>query len=814
MIGCRSLTHTLIWINKAVLEEQSLNDLFNGLKIYEAEVKNSSSTGATTQNLAFRRTVLVETSTSNALVSKCNGVGNYDWSFQAKEEHANYALMAFSSSSSSFDNELSPTKPEQDLSYTNRPTTPIIEEWVSDSEDESKTKAPQIVPSFVQFTEQVKSPRHYVQHVKTSILAATPNPASLKPASSGKRRNRKACFMCKSLDHLIKDCDYHEKKMAKPTARNHAHRGNHKHYAPIVTLPNWVAAEYRYVESLEKEIDELESDKAEFSNTYDMILQESVSKDVMCSYLLSLSDLDALDELQCLYLHKVKEYTVLPNNSQVKLKKTQVEVHPRIPSNSNKTKSVTACNDSSNSRTSNVNAVCATCNRCLVDSNHFAWVTKMLNDVNARTKKPNVVPVTTRKPKVHANKSVATTHKKKVASKSNNQKPHSYFRMLYEKTNKTWKGWIEQQSPSGYKWVPKTKNKWVPKTKMQWVPKAKKENVQQRIVQLILFIVDSGCMKIDIINSTLSHGQGLSNSSMVMVLKTFSSQLRLYQPAFKEGYRDWSTKAKIYANVPSQQELDILFGPLYDEFFNAGSNPQDKQLTTNIQPTSTPSTLKYVHAKENSNDQVEEEHLPYDEFTNPFCEPAQEFVESSSHNIAQKSFPIYQMDVKTEFLNGLLKEEVYVAQPDGFVDPDHLEKVYQLRKALYGLKQAPRAWYDELSKFLTSKGFTKGLQIHQSPHGIFINQAKYTLKILHKHGMDKGQIIGTPMATKPKLDADLSGNPINQTDYRSKIGSLMYLTSSRPDIVQATHLSRSSLTLTLGHFKKAVRHQSSGSLKL
>nr|GEV67915.1 retrovirus-related Pol polyprotein from transposon TNT 1-94 [Tanacetum cinerariifolium] len=167
-------------------------------------------------------------------------------------------------------------------------------------------------------------------------------------------------------------------------------------------------------------------------------------------------------------------------------------------------------------------------------------------------------------------------------------------------------------------------------------------------------------------------------------------------------------------------------------------------------------------------------------------------------------------------------EEVYVAQLEGFVDPDHPEKVYRLRKALYGLKQAPRAWYDELSKFLTSKGFTKDptlftirygedillvqiyvddiifgstnpkyskrfeklmhsrfemslmgemkffleLQIHQSPRGIFINQAKYTLEILHKYGMDKGQSIGTPMATKPKLDADLSGNPLVTTVVR------------------------------------------------
>ncbi|GJY10660.1 retrovirus-related pol polyprotein from transposon TNT 1-94 [Tanacetum coccineum] len=75
---------------------------------------------------------------------------------------------------------------------------------------------------------------------------------------------------------------------------------------------------------------------------------------------------------------------------------------------------------------------------------------------------------------------------------------------------------------------------------------------------------------------------------------------------------------------------------------------------------------------------------------------------------AYKSFLIYQMDMKTTFLNGLLKIEVYVAQPNGFVDPDHPDKFYRLRKALYGLKQAPRAWYDELLNFLISKGFTKG----------------------------------------------------------------------------------------------------------
>nr|GEX87910.1 hypothetical protein [Tanacetum cinerariifolium] len=190
---------------------------------------------------------------------------------------------------------------------------------------------------------------------------------------------------------------------------------------------------------------------------------------------------------------------------------------------------------------------------------------------------------------------------------------------------------------------------------------------------------------------------------------------------------------------------------------------------------------------------AQEEGIDFEESFAPVArlEAVRIFVAYAAH----KSFPIYQMDVKMAFLNGPLKEEVYVAQPDGFVDTDHLEKVYRLRKALYGLKQALRAWYDELSKFLTSKGFTKALEIHQSPRGIFINQTKYALEILHKHGMEKGQSIGTPMATKPKLDADLSETPVDQTDYRSKIRSLMYLTSSRPDIVQAILITSDALIL-------------------
>ncbi|GKB39706.1 hypothetical protein Tco_0884648 [Tanacetum coccineum] len=129
----------------------------------------------------------------------------------------------------------------------------------------------------------------------------------------------------------------------------------------------------------------------------------------------------------------------MPNTSQVTFKKTKVEDHIRISSISNQTKSVTACNDNLKSRTSNVNAVCATCGKCVFNSNHDACVYKFLNDVNARTKKPNVVPISTRKPKSQANKTVATPPKKTVASNPTITKSKSYYRMLYEKTSTTWK---------------------------------------------------------------------------------------------------------------------------------------------------------------------------------------------------------------------------------------------------------------------------------------------------------------------------------------------------------------------------------------
>ncbi|KAI3697976.1 hypothetical protein L6452_31083 [Arctium lappa] len=212
-----------------------------------------------------------------------------------------------------------------------------------------------------------------------------------------------------------------------------------------------------------------------------------------------------------------------------------------------------------------------------------------------------------------------------------------------------------------------------------------------------------------------------------------------------------------------------------------------------------------------------------------------------------KDFIVYQMDVKSTFLNGKLNEEVYVEQPPGFYDPKHRNYVYKLDKALYGLKQAPRAWYDTLSSFLISENFERdkidntlffrkikghiilvqiyvddiifgstnpslctrfaermkkeykmsmmgeltyflGLQIKQSEKGTFICQGKYVKDILKKFDLTQTSAMKTLMAPPLTLNKDPFGKPVNVTTYRGMIGSLLYLTASRLDIMYSTCL--------------------------
>nr|GEV92469.1 hypothetical protein [Tanacetum cinerariifolium] len=860
-------------------------------------------------------------------------------------------------------------------------------------------------------------------------------------------------------------------------------------------------ADLKYVESLEKEIDKLKSDKAEFLDMYDVILQECVSNDVKCSYLQSLSNLDALVELQCMYLYKVKECDCLAQKLSKQTESVSKKIHTELLQRFAKVEKHLISLEIALQKCKEQNITVSELKKLIEKGKGKSMDTKfdrpsVIRQPNAQrtpkpsvlgklapfsnslervyfpktmsvskanvseglsrpvtiqtlpqatkkaasntnvlkpriTKKPTVVPISTRKPKTQANKSVVTHHKKQFAPilgygdlvqgnvtinrvyyvkglnhnlfsvgqfcdadlKAAFRKSTCFVRDLQGNDLLTAWLWHRRLSRLNFNYINLLSKKdiLIGLPKLKYVKdqlcsscelsKAKRSSFMSKVVpsskrrlnllqmdlcgpmrvasingkKYILVIIDDYsrytwtlflCSKDEtpkVLKDFLMMIQRNLQASMITIrtyrgteflnktLNAFLKEEGIEHQTFtartpeqngvaerqnhkmkekgdqcilvgyftqSKGYRVYNKrtrmivesihirfneikevsetsvanntsglipqqrKASDYDNpdpvpqrqdvssladehVPSQQELNLLFGPLYGEFFNVGSNPQDKQPSTNIPSTSATSNHTNMQAEENNNDQAEEgEQLQDDEFTNPFCAPAQEEAESSSQNIsnsnvptfnqpqvfeyrwikdhpleqvhgnpsrpvqtrrqlasdpkmskgyaqeegidieesfapvarfeavwifiayaAHKSFPFYQMDVKTTFLNDPLKEEVYVAQLDRFVDFNHPEKVYRLRKALYGLKQAPRAWYDELSKFLTSKGLTK--------------------EMLYKHGMEKGQSIGTPMATKPKLDADLSGNPLDQTDYRSKIGSLMYLTSSRPDIVQA-----------------------------
>nr|GEU52831.1 retrovirus-related Pol polyprotein from transposon TNT 1-94 [Tanacetum cinerariifolium] len=261
-----------------------------------------------------------------------------------------------------------------------------------------------------------------------------------------------------------------------------------------------------------------------------------------------------------------------------------------------------------------------------------------------------------------------------------------------------------------------------------------------------------------------------------------------------------------FTSITSKEDLDYLFGPMYGEYFEKKSpevsinSAAQTTLHNNDIPSSSSIIVEYNEAlpfvssseeqislisSDEAVESIQEDSTDFDGNTLITPYDCLTFEEAESSSIEEginfeesfalvayleavrlfvayathKNFTIFQMDVKTTLLNGPLKEEVHVSQPDDFVNPDFLDHVHQLKKGLYGLKQASRAWYKKLFSFLIKHYFTKGIvdptsfMRHHREDILFV-QSQYVIELLKKHGMDECNSMSTPMATA-RLDANL-----------------------------------------------------------
>nr|GEU65492.1 uncharacterized mitochondrial protein AtMg00810-like [Tanacetum cinerariifolium] len=515
------------------------------------------------------------------------------------------------------------------------------------------------------------------------------------------------------------------------------------------------------------------------------------------------------------------------NNSQGK--KQEVEDHLRnVKFSKNKT-SVTACNDSLNAKTSNVNFFFVTCGKCVLNEKHDMCVLKSHNDVNSRTKMPMVVPISTKERKRIINQFVAKPLRRTVASESTNQKPRQTTRMLYEHVSKACSWWYPKFTPPGYKWKPKSQI----------------GNVNPNLIEIILFIFDSGCSK------HMTGNIKLLTNFVEKFLGTVKFRNDQFAPIL--GYGDLVQGAVIIKRVYYVERLNHnLFS--VDQFCDAdlevafrkstcyirdskgndlltGSSGIDhlcsscelgKAKRKSFQTKTTPSSkrrLQLLHMdlcgpmrveSINGNKYVVVIVDDYSRYTwTHFLRSKDEtpkvlidflrLVQSGLYTQVR----IVRTDKGTEFLNKTLhayfvaegiNHQTSVArtpEQNGVVKRQNRTLVEAARTMLSTAKVPMFFWVEAIATSCFTQNHSllrdmlkKGVDFEESFAPVARLEA-VRLFIAYAHGMTSCDSIGTPMATK-HLDADLSGTPVDQMKYQSMVGALMYLTASRHDIVHAT----------------------------
>nr|GEY08591.1 putative ribonuclease H-like domain-containing protein [Tanacetum cinerariifolium] len=895
-------THTLIWRNKTDLEEQSLDDLFNSLKIYEAKVKSSSSAITYTQNIAFVSSQT--TDNTNDPVSAVTSVfdasakipifalpnqidaddleemdlkwqmamltvrASYDWSFQAEEEPTNYALMAFTPSSTSisdtkkaeqerddlklklekfqtssknlsqllasqtndktglgystqvftssmfdcdemftfetddslpaspkydryhsgdgyhavplpytgtfmppkpdlvfhdalnvnenvhtaFNVELSPTKPDKDFSHTDRPSAPIIEDWVSDSEDDSEAEIPQNALSFVQPTKQVKPPRPSINPVETSILADNLKTAIPKTKSHGNIMNRKACF------HMIPTPVLTKSKLVPITTAGPITAAVPK---PHVTRPRQAKNIVPKPHSPpRRHINHSPSPKAINFPPKLLLLRFHRLMLLRGNLHHALKEKGVIDS-RC-SRHMIGNMSYIPDFKElnggyvafgVNLKGGKIYGKGKFDGNVDEGFLV------GYSISSKAFRVFDSRNRIVQETLHINFLENKRNvagsgptwlfDIDTLTKTMIYQPVTAsnpsnpsagvqeqfdaekageenepkfkrRKPEseVHVSLSSSTQTKKHDDKTKREAKVPAVGKISTNNTNT-----FSAAGPSNTAVSPTHgKSSYVDTSQYPDDPNmpeleditysddeedvgAEADFTNLEITMTVSHILTTRVHKDHPVTQIIGDlSSATQTRSMTRMAK---DQVGLYQI----NNDDFHTC--IFVCFLSQKEPKRVHQALKDPSWIEAM--QEELLQFKMQKVW---VLVDLPNGKRAIGHTQEEGIDYEEIFTPVAR-----IEAIRLFLAYASFMgfmVYQMDVKSAFLYGTIEKEVYVYQPSGFEDPDYPDKVYKVVKALYGLHQAPRAWYETLANYLLENGFQKG-KIDQT---LFIKRQK------------------------------------------------------------------------------------------
>nr|GEW03467.1 putative ribonuclease H-like domain-containing protein [Tanacetum cinerariifolium] len=981
-------THTLIWRNKADIEDHSIDDLFNSLRIYEAKVKHSSTPVNPTQNSAFvsssntdsiidsldnedlkqidvddleemdlrwemamltmrpmrflqktgrnlgdnrvttmgfdmskvkcynchrkghfarecrspkdtrrivtakpqRRHVPVETSTSNALVSQCDGIRSYDWSYQAKEEPTNFALMAITSSSSSSDNKvkscskaclesiearlvvykqnksilqeninmlknevevrdsvlvtlkqkLNQAEKERDdlkikfdkFQTSSQSLTELLASQKHDkhglgycsSENDSKSLSPScpsdrlrpsggnnvvpppIIGNFMPpkpdlvfhtasivvetdhsaFTIQL-SPTKSAQdifHITrpmapiiedwTPILAATPKPTSPKSNCSSKRKKRKTCFVCRSVDHLIKDCNFHAKPKTPPTPRNYVYRGYNKQHAsftqnqpqkhivsaavltkskpvsvtaarPIsAVVPKIIITRPKHARSLNTKSNstikrhKTRSQSSKTSNTSPKVIaakdqvvravkgeiRENGSKSVM-AWVLKESNHPICVQGNISYLFDFQElnggYVAFggnPKGGKISRKGTIKQVF------------FLATKD----ETSPILKTFITGLK-----NQISLKVKVIRSDNGTEFKNSDLNQFCELKGIKRKFSVPRTPQQNGIAERKNKTLIEAARTMLADLLLSIPFWAKAVNTACY-----VHNKSLQETNLTLVQVFKKNLMQKKqgrkLLNNICFFLCTGSSNLhDKEKDAAIDGKEHDTKKPESVVNLSpSSRNRDFNADFEDYSEDSSNDVSAAGPIV----------PTAGQNCSNSTNPISAAGPSNSGPTHGQSLLRDASQPF---DMLEREDIACSNNENIGAEADFNNLETSitvspilttrthkDHLVEQiivarikairlflayasfMGFMVYQMDVKSAFLYGTIEEEVYVCQPPGFEDPDHPDKVYKVVKALYGLHQSPRAWYETLANYLLENGFLRG-QIDQT---LFIKKHK------------------------------------------------------------------------------------------